>query len=134
MNKGSALNAGCQSMQKGLNPCMYFKNREGGQKSLTWDPLDIEELHKHAKEKLFCPYYVNKDRASGADLIFMPYNYLVDEKIRENFEINFENSIMIFDEAHNMVSTCEDTASFSIETKNLEIVSKELTELQDVKS
>ena len=75
-----------------------------------------------------------KDRAQGADVIFMPYNYLVDEKIRENFEIDFQNSIIIFDEAHNITSTCEETASFQIETKNLELVIKELTELQDVKS
>ena len=32
----------------------------------------------------------------------MPYNYLIDEKIRENFEINYNNSIIIFDEAHNI--------------------------------
>ena len=56
-----------------------------------------------------------KDRAAGADVIFMPYNYLIDEKIRENFEINFQNAIIIFDEAHNIPSSCEDVASFTIE-------------------
>lgn len=120
-------------MQKGHNPCMYFKNRESALKTLTWDPLDIEQLHEVAKKKIFCPYYAMKDRMTGADLIFMPYNYLVDEKIRENFDINFENSILIFDEAHNITSTCEEQASFSIETKNLDMVLRELTELQDVK-
>jgi len=74
-----------------------------------------------------------KDRAAGADLIFMPYNYLVDEKIRENFEINYENAILIFDEAHNMTSTLEDQASFVVETNNLEVVGRELAELQDAK-
>ena len=64
--------------------------------------MDIEELHVQAKQKCFCPYYTMKDRAPGADIIFMPYNYLIDPKIRENFEINFENSIIIFDEAHNI--------------------------------
>lgn len=135
MNRGFALNAGCQSLQKGFNPCRYYKNRDAAQKKdgLSWDPLDIENLHLIAKEKEFCPYYAVKDRASGADLVFMPYNYLVDEKIRENFDINYENSILIFDEAHNITQTCEDHASFSIETKNLELVIRELTELQDVK-
>ena len=85
-----------------MNPCMYFKNRDTAQKNLTWDPLDIEDLHKFAKEKLICPYFAMKDRAAGADIIFMPYNYLIDEKIRENFDVNFENSIIIFDEAHNI--------------------------------
>ena len=75
-----------------------------------------------------------KDRAAGADIIFMPYNYLIDEKIRENFEINFENSIIIFDEAHNITQSCEDVSSFSIDCTNLEKVIIELTELQDVKS
>jgi regulator of telomere elongation helicase 1 len=51
---------------------------------------------------VFCPYYASKDRAAAADLIFMPYNYLIDEKIRENYEINYENSVIIFDEAHNV--------------------------------
>jgi Rad3-related DNA helicase len=32
----------------------------------------------------------------------MPYNYLIDEKIRENFEISYDNAIIIFDEAHNI--------------------------------
>ena len=99
---------------------MYFKNKDSHVKLLSWDPIDIEELHVISKQKVFCPYYAMKDRAEGADVIFMPYNYLVDEKIRENFKINFENCVMIFDEAHNITGTCEDTSSFTIETKMLE--------------
>ena len=70
-----------------------------------------------------------KDRAAGADVVFMPYNYLIEEKIRENFEISFKNAVIIFDEAHNITQSCEDVASFSIETSNLEKVIMELTEL-----
>jgi regulator of telomere elongation helicase 1 len=133
MNKGFALNAACRSIQKAINPCLYFKNRDSSQKKLSWDPLDIEELHTLAKKDCFCPYFAMKDRAAGADVIFMPYNYLIDEKIRENFEINFENSIIIFDEAHNITSSCEDISSFSIDCSNLEKVVIELTELQESK-
>ena len=116
MQRGFALNAGCRSLQKAINPCMYFKNRDTAQKNLSWDPMDIEELHKQGKQKCICPYFAMKDRAGGADVVFMPYNYIIDEKIRENFEINFKNSVIIFDEAHNIPQSCEDVASFSIET------------------
>jgi regulator of telomere elongation helicase 1 len=71
---------------------------------MSWAPLDIEELHKHALEGRFCPYYATKDRAQAADVIFMPYNYLIDEKIRSNYDIKFENTLLIFDEAHNVPS------------------------------
>jgi len=44
----------------------------------------------------------------------MPYNYLIDPKIRENFKIAYENSIIILDEAHNIEKVSEEVASFEI--------------------
>jgi len=44
----------------------------------------------------------------------MPYNYLIDPKIRENFKINYENSVIILDEAHNVEKVSEEVASFEI--------------------
>ena len=61
-----------------------------------------------------------KDRILGADIIFMPYNYIIDEKIRENFKLDFTNSIIIFDEGHNVTQTAEDVTSFELPTKLLE--------------
>ena len=86
---------------------------------MSWEPMDIEEMHKLALKWNYCPYYTTKDRVPGADLIFMPYNYLIDEKIRENFDINYNNSIIIFDEAHNVAPVSEDMTSFEIKSNNL---------------
>ncbi len=98
---------------------------------MTWDPLDIEELHEVGKKGMICPYFANKDRVTGADIIFMPYNYLIDEKIRENFDIRYENACIIFDEAHNVAQCAEDVTSFELKTKLLEGVVLELQKLQD---
>ena len=54
------------------------------------------------EKDVFCPYYAMKDRVKGADVVFMPYIYLLDEDIRKNLEIDFENSVLIFDEGHNI--------------------------------
>jgi len=37
-------------------------------------------------------------------MILMPYNYLLDPKIRNYFwnKINFNNSLILFDEGHNI--------------------------------
>lgn len=98
---------------------------------MTWDPLDIEEMHEIGKRQLICPYFANKDRISGADIVFMPYNYLIDEKIRENFDIRYENACIIFDEAHNVAQCAEDVTSFELKSKLLEGVVLELQKLQD---
>ena len=97
---------------------------------MTWEPFDIEDLHKLALKHEFCPYYATKERATQADLIFMPYNYLIDEKIRENFDVNFSNTLIIFDEAHNITSAQEEVTSFELRTKTLEQCLNELGQLQ----
>ena len=50
MNKGFALNAACQAAQKGINPCAYYKNRDNGKSFMSWEPMDIEEIHKQAQK------------------------------------------------------------------------------------
>lgn len=131
MLKGFLLNTACKKAARGLDPCMYFKNREFAKTTMTWDPLDIEELHEVGKRATICPYYANKDRLTGADIVFMPYNYLIDEKIRENFDVTYENAIIIFDEAHNVAQCAEDVTSFELKSKLLEGVVLELQKLQD---
>ena len=55
---------------------------------------------------------MNKERASQADLILMSYNYMLYESMRPNNTLNYENSIIIFDEAHNVPKCADDAASF----------------------
>lgn len=49
-----------------------------------------------------CPYYNQSERAKDADIIFMPYNYLLDSSMRRNFSLDISRSIIIIDEAHNV--------------------------------
>ena len=129
--KGNALQQACSKSLKSLDPCKFGKNRDQAVQKLSWEPLDIEDLHKLANKDSICPYFACKDRAPGADIIFMPYNYLIDEKIRENYEISFKNSCIIFDEGHNASGTAEDVASFEIMTELLLQAEADLGKLQD---
>ena len=40
--------------------------------------------------------------AGEADLVFCPYNYLIDPVIRKSMEVDISNCVLIFDEAHNI--------------------------------
>ena len=67
------------------------------------EPLDIEDLVKLGQLSGPCPYLLSKEMASTADIVFMPYNYLIDAKNRMGLgKICWENAILIFDEAHNL--------------------------------
>ena len=77
--------------------------------------LDVEDLHLIGKDQGFCPYYYSIDNCKDAEIIFMPYNYLIDAAIRPS-SVNLSNSIVIFDEAHNIESVCCDSVSFQLKS------------------
>ena len=64
----------------------------------------------------------------------MPYNYLIDANIRERFELGFANSIIIFDEAHNVAPVAEEVSSFELKAKSLDEVLTELHSLRECMS
>ena len=40
--------------------------------------------------------------AGDADLVFCPYNYLIDPVIRKSMDVDISTAVLIFDEAHNI--------------------------------
>lgn len=81
---------------------------------------DIEDLNKWSKEKHACPYFGCRSLQDKADITFCPYNYLLDPKIRRSLKINLKNSVIIFDEAHNLEDICRDSASFILSSKQID--------------
>ncbi len=44
--------------------------------------------------------------AENAELIFCPYNHLLDPVIRRAVQIDLEDAVIILDEAHNIEDIC----------------------------
>lgn len=49
--------------------------------SKAWD---IEELVGLGRKLKACPYYTARELVDDADIVFCPYNYLLDAQIRES--------------------------------------------------
>ena len=50
-----------------------------------------------------CPFYLSRNMAETADLIFMPYNYVLDGRTRMTLtSLPWQGAVIIFDEAHNV--------------------------------
>lgn len=81
---------------------------------------DIEDAAKFGRDNKSCPYYGLRSLQEQADITFSPYNYILDPIIRKNMNININNAIVILDEAHNIEDTCRDSASFNIDSEQID--------------
>ena len=70
--------------------------------------LDIEELYDLGARENVCSFYHSRYSAEEAHLVLMPYNYLFDHRMRKSLKIEWNNAVVVFDEAHNLEdSACE---------------------------
>jgi Rad3-related DNA helicase len=68
---------------------------------------DIEDFISHASSADLCPYYLSQRAVSRADVLLLPYSYLLDPSVRAHVEaVDVAKSILLVDEAHNITETC----------------------------
>ncbi|KAJ1870564.1 hypothetical protein LPJ55_004561 [Coemansia sp. RSA 990] len=90
---------------------------------------DLEDLVKLGRKTNACPYYASREMAINAELIFCPYNYILDPTVRDAAGIELANSVVIFDEAHNIENAARDAASFEVTDKALGILAFECAKM-----
>uniref|UniRef100_A0A8B9P7Z5 Regulator of telomere elongation helicase 1 n=1 Tax=Apteryx owenii TaxID=8824 RepID=A0A8B9P7Z5_APTOW len=84
------------------------------EKELVDSIMDIEDLVKNGNKHRACPYYLSRSLKQQADIIFMPYNYLLDSKSRRAHNLDLKGTVVILDEAHNVEKLCEESSSFDL--------------------
>ncbi|AES68026.2 regulator of telomere elongation helicase 1 homolog [Medicago truncatula] len=113
----NACRFACRRRAKQKRRCNHFNQVLDYLKqnpNLGEEPVDIEDLVNIGKTSGPCPYHLAKELHKAVDIIFAPYNYLIDRGKRKALQISWSNSILIFDEAHNLESICADAASFDL--------------------
>ncbi|XP_030569109.1 regulator of telomere elongation helicase 1 homolog [Drosophila novamexicana] len=94
--------------------------------------MDIEDLVKVGQRLKMCPYFASKELVNGADITFMPYNYLLDPKARKANKIELSNTIVILDEAHNIEKICEESASVQIRSSDVAMAIEDITHIMKI--
>lgn len=122
------INESCQDLRKD-GKCVYFKNlqhHEGNDEEDTGFPpeliykdiLDIEDLNELGLSIKKCPYYGIKSLFESAEIITLPYQLL----FMDNLNIDLSNSIVIIDEAHNLVNTLIDMNRCTISSSEVSLL------------
>jgi len=109
------INEVCRDFCK-LNKCKYRHRSEKIVQSERIDKVahDIEDLVEEGRSLKACPYFGTKERAEKiADVIFCPYNYIIDPRIRSAMNIDLKGGVVVVDEAHNIEDVCRDATSAS---------------------
>ncbi|KAJ9587971.1 hypothetical protein L9F63_018600, partial [Diploptera punctata] len=124
----------CRALIKVKN-CYFYNNveRKMGNNAEFMDNavMDIEDLVKAGQKKKLCPYYTARELKNNADIIFIPYNYILDQKRMRTQDISLAGNIVILDEAHNIEKICEESVSMSISSTDVALCITEITQIME---
>ena len=86
-----------------VKACAYFASRKfaGGV-----NPPGCARLQPGTWQQAQAMMTFNVYAAEEAELVFTPYNYLLDPVIRAAMKVDIKHAVLIFDEAHNIEDIC----------------------------
>ncbi|XP_058443866.1 regulator of telomere elongation helicase 1 homolog [Malaya genurostris] len=94
--------------------------------------MDIEDLVKTGTKVKACPFFLSKELIENADILFMPYNYLLDPQARKANNLELSNTVIILDEAHNVEKMCEESASMQVKSSDIALCIDDVTAIMKV--
>ncbi|KAM5341850.1 hypothetical protein ACJ41O_014881 [Fusarium nematophilum] len=80
---------------------------------------DIEDLHQLGKSLSVCPYYASRTALPGAEIITLPYPLLLQKSARDALGVKLEGSVVIIDEAHNIMDAVANVHAAEIRLSDL---------------
>lgn len=135
LNDLQAINKECQNKQKEPGGCQFLPNPNSIEDQAKKDHMndlimadiyDIEDIHSLGEHMSMCPYYSTRNDIPIAEIISMPYQLLLQKDTRAILGFDLKDSIVIIDEAHNLLDTLSRIYSSSISLKNLKLIKKAL--------
>ncbi|XP_052738888.1 Fanconi anemia group J protein isoform X2 [Bicyclus anynana] len=106
--------------------CKFYDNRKALNCKALPRAFDLKKLVEIGERIVACPYYATREMGKVANIVFCPYNYLIEPTIRKNMSIDLKDNVVIIDEGHNIEDICRDAASFSFNRDQVNNAIKEL--------
>ncbi|XP_022219161.2 ATP-dependent DNA helicase DDX11 [Drosophila obscura] len=85
------------------------------------EPLDIEELAVEGSACGGCSYYASRSAQNDAQLVLLPYQLLLQQSARQQLGIDLRGSIVIVDEAHNLLDSIAQLHGSELTRSQLEL-------------
>lgn len=131
VSKAPNKNEMCKELLEDMG-CRFNSNMKRTPLTPPMEPYDLEELVKIGRKFKVCPYYWSIDQMPSVDIIFCPYNYLIDPVVRKCLSIDLNNAVVVLDEAHNIEDISREVMSITVTQDQLRDIIMDLEEMQRI--
>jgi DNA excision repair protein ERCC-2 len=128
--------------------CQFYESfeREGNDADIPMGVYDLDQLKVLGRQRGWCPYFLtrkvifshtpffrhlspslccNLQAINRANIIVYNYQYMLDPKVSNLISLELEReSIVVFDEAHNIDNVCIEALSVTIDKRGLDSSSR----------
>ena len=112
--------------------CNFYEkfDIEGRDKLIPWGVYNLDDLTQLGQKNGWCPYFLARYTVQHANVVVYSYHYLLDPKIAEIVSKDLpKQSVIVFDEAHNIDNVCIDSMSLSLNRRLLQRAAENLDSL-----
>ncbi|EGD99287.1 DNA repair helicase RAD3 [Trichophyton tonsurans CBS 112818] len=141
---GAVVDARCRSLTAGfikekkekgedVELCIYHENLDLLEPSNLVPPgvFTLDGLLKYGEQHKQCPYFSARRMMPYCNVIIYSYHYLLDPKIAERVSKELSrDSIIVFDEAHNIDNVCIESLSIDLTEDSLRKASRGANNLE----
>jgi DNA excision repair protein ERCC-2 len=140
---GKEVDAKCMSMtasfvrekskhDQSVELCSFYENFDlcGRDSLVPFGVYNLDDLKEYGSAKGFCPYFLARYTIQHANVVVYSYHYLLDPKIAEIVSKELpKQSVIVFDEAHNIDNVCIDSMSITLNKRILQRCSDNIESL-----
>ena len=143
----AAVDAGCQARtaafvraraeaenRRDFEGCRFFEELEthGLIPRIPAGVYTIEDLREYCRVKGLCPYFAARRLLPHANALIYSYYYLLDPKVSRLVSRELSaDSIVVFDEAHNIDNVCMEVMTVELTPASLEAATRSLNRLEE---
>ncbi|XP_027358195.1 general transcription and DNA repair factor IIH helicase subunit XPD [Abrus precatorius] len=139
-----SVDAGCRKLtaswvralaaeNSGVPTCEFFEQYERAGSSAVLPPgvYTLQDLRAFGKEKGWCPYFLARHMVQFANVVVYSYQYLLDPKVASIISKEMQKeSVVVFDEAHNIDNVCIEALSVSVRRQTIEGARRNLSRIR----
>lgn len=112
--------------------CEYYENyfSEGSNAEIPQGIYSLDDLRGFGKEKTWCPYFMARHLIHHASILVYNYQYMLDPKVANIVSKELEaESIVVFDEAHNIDNVCIEALSVTLDKRMMDAAQRSVSQL-----